>query len=172
MGKGRTQWYIGAPNGVILCVNGTDRGQLSGELWHSYSAEPVSFLTIEQMMGTMEKLYDWLSFPYRGTNRRSFTETEPRPVSMEERNKIMSDINLLSKHGDLGTFIVRVQHRQNSSWQGRITWMEEDKTIQFRSVWEMIKLIESAVDTVSEPEDPADAAWFSPEDRPADTDTL
>ena len=61
----------------------------------------------------------------------------------------MSDEQLLAKHGDIGTFIVRVQHRQNSSWQGRITWMEADKTIQFRSVWEMIKLIESAVDTVS-----------------------
>ena len=59
----------------------------------------------------------------------------------------MKDEELLSKHGDLGTFIVRVQHRQNSSWQGRITWMEKDKTINFRSVWEMVKLIESAVES-------------------------
>ena len=77
----------------------------------------------------------------------------------------MSDDALLSKHGDIGTFIVRVQHRQNTSWQGRITWMEEDKTIYFRSVWEMIKLIESAVDTVSEQEDAEEAAqdWFGRE---------
>ena len=71
----------------------------------------------------------------------------------------MSDEQLLSKHGDIGTFIVRVQHRQNSSWQGRITWMEEDKTIQFRSVWEMVKLIESAVDTVSKDEDGNEPTW-------------
>ena len=71
----------------------------------------------------------------------------------------MSDEKLLTKHGELGTFIVRVQHRQNSSWQGRITWMEEDKTIYFRSVWEMIKLIESAVDTVSLPEDSDEPSW-------------
>ena len=65
----------------------------------------------------------------------------------------MKDEALLSKHGDLGTFIVRVQHRQNSSWQGRITWMEQDKTISFRSVCEMVKLIESAVDTVCTEQD-------------------
>ena len=77
----------------------------------------------------------------------------------------MSDETLLSKHGDIGTFIVRVQHRQNSSWQGRITWMEEDRTIQFRSVWEMIKLIESAVDTVCSPvSDGAQATWFPEEE--------
>ena len=57
----------------------------------------------------------------------------------------MRDDELLKKHGDLGTFIIRVQHRQNSSWQGRITWMDENKTVYFRSVWEMIKLIEGAL---------------------------
>ena len=75
----------------------------------------------------------------------------------------MSDESLLSKHGDIGTFIVRVQHRQNSSWQGRITWMEEDKTVCFRSIWEMIKLIENAVDTVSDQEEEGEQTWFSPE---------
>ena len=73
----------------------------------------------------------------------------------------MSDEELLTRHGDIGTFIVRVQHRQNSSWQGRITWMEENKTLQFRSVWELIKLIESAVDSVSAPEEEDTVAWFS-----------
>ena len=40
----------------------------------------------------------------------------------------MSDEELLRKHGELGTFVVRVQHRENSSWQGRITWMEKNRT--------------------------------------------
>ena len=62
----------------------------------------------------------------------------------------MSDEELLNKHGDLGTFIIRVQHRQNSSWQGRITWMDEDKTVYFRSMWEMLKLINSAVGTAGD----------------------
>ena len=78
----------------------------------------------------------------------------------------MSDESLLSKHGDIGSFIVRVQHRQNSSWQGRVTWIEEDKTVGFRSVWELVKLMESAVDTVSKPEDGEDeASWFTPSER-------
>ena len=65
----------------------------------------------------------------------------------------MKDEELLSRHGDLGTFIIRVQHRQNSSWQGRITWMDKNKTVYFRSIWEMIKLVEGALDTVSQQED-------------------
>ena len=65
----------------------------------------------------------------------------------------MKDEELLMKHGDLGSFIIRVQHRQNSSWQGRITWMEKNQTMYFRSAWEMMKLIESALDTVAPPEE-------------------
>ena len=156
----KTQWYIGAPNGVVLCVNGSNGGDLIGEFYHSYSERPVPFSGVGQMVLRMEKLYDYLRFPFPGTNSRTFGKDVKLTRLTEERKKIMSDDALLSKHGDIGTFIVRVQHRQNSSWQGRVTWMEKDKTIQFRSVWEMIKLIESAVDMVSEQENSPEELWF------------
>ena len=158
----KTQWYIGAPNGVVICIRAYREGEFEGELWHSYSTEPVPFRNIDQMTQSMERLYDWLKFPHPGTNSRSFGEEKRSWYGTHERTKVMSDENLLGKHGDIGTFIVRVQHRQNSSWQGRITWMEEDKTINFRSVWELIKLMESAVDAVSKPEeDEPEADWFT-----------
>ena len=158
----KTQWYIGAPNGVVLCVNAVHSGQLSGELYHSYSAEAQPFTNTQEMVLQMEQLYDMLRFPYPSTNERSFAEPKKLEYQKPEREIIMSDDKLLQKHGDIGTFIVRVQHRQNSSWQGRLTWMEEDRTIQFRSVWELIKLIESAVDTVSVPDDEGEPepTWF------------
>ena len=168
----RTQWYIGAPNGVVICIRENNDGELAGEFYHSYSTEPVPFQGIGQMTLRMEKLYDWLHFPFPGVSSRSFLP-DKRPAEtntiIPERKKIMSDEMLLTKHGEIGTFIVRVQHRQNSSWQGRITWMEEDKTVQFRSVWEMIKLIESAVNSVSEPEEEEpEENWFSPEAEQSD----
>ena len=45
----KTQWYIGAPNGVVLCINRNDEGELSGEFYHSYSETPVPFQGIGQM---------------------------------------------------------------------------------------------------------------------------
>lgn len=73
----------------------------------------------------------------------------------------MGDEQLLRKHGELGTFVVRVQHRQNSSWQGCITWVEKNRTLRFRSVWELLKLIVSAVETVPETdEEEEEFSWF------------
>lgn len=78
----------------------------------------------------------------------------------------MKEKELLSRHGELGTFIIRVQHRQNSSWQGRITWLEKNKTVYFRSVWEMIKLMAGALDTVSEQEETSgEPGWPEDEER-------
>ena len=57
----------------------------------------------------------------------------------------MADSELLSHRGQQETFIVRVQHRQNNTWQGRITWAEKNKTLTFRSIWEMIHLMENAL---------------------------
>lgn len=76
----------------------------------------------------------------------------------------MDDEHFLRKHGELGTFVIRVQHRQNSSWQGCITWVEKNRTLRFRSVWELLKLIVSAVETVPETDDgEEESSWFGEE---------
>ena len=43
-------------------------------------------------------------------------------------------------------FLIRIQFRQNSTWQGTIQWLEENKTLPFRSVLEMLHLMEEAVE--------------------------
>ena len=53
---------------------------------------------------------------------------------------------MLKKSGDRGTFIVRVEQRQHSSWQGRVTWVEKNETVVFRSALELIKLMDEALE--------------------------
>lgn len=153
------QWYIGSLNGVVICIDKRERFEYAGRLYHHFSSEPVPFTDLGQMTLQMEHLFDELRFPFPGTTERSFFSKEPEYRQQQERDIDMTDEELLQKHGDIATFIVRVQHRQNSTWQGRITWMEEDKTIKFRSVWEMIKLIENAMDTVSISEEGEEPSW-------------
>lgn len=149
----KNQCYLGTPNGVVLCVDNKKAGQFGGRLYHAYAQEPKEFKNLEEMLFEQEELYNVLNFPHPSTNDRTFSDGTQKRNIVLERTRIMSDKDLLSKHGDLGTFIIRVQHRQNSSWQGRVTWTEKDKTVYFRSVWELIKLIAGALDTVSEQED-------------------
>ena len=45
-----------------------------------------------------------------------------------------------------GTFIVKIINKQNSTWQGSITWVDEQRTQKFRSALELIKLIDGVLD--------------------------
>ena len=45
-----------------------------------------------------------------------------------------------------GTFIVKILNKQNSTWQGSVTWVEEQRTQNFRSALELLKLIDGALD--------------------------
>jgi hypothetical protein len=44
------------------------------------------------------------------------------------------------------TFLIRIQFRDNSTWQGTICWLNGEKCQTFRSLLEMISLIKEAVE--------------------------
>ena len=156
----KSQWYIGTQNGIVLCIDRVEGRQVSGRFYHRFEEEATGFANLEQMLFQFERFFDGISFPYLSTAGRTFQKNVRKKEREQKRAEKMSDRELLKKHGELGTFIVRVQPRQNSSWQGRITWMEEDRTLCFRSVWEMIKLIASAVEVTKEETEEEEPSWF------------
>lgn len=139
----RSQSYLGMVNAVVMCADECVP-QLRGRFVHHFQKEPVVFESEIDLLEKMEDFFDALRFPFPGNSERHWHKKEVNYMK-EELQKELEDEEMLDMHGDLGTFIIRVQHRQNSSWQGRITWVEEDKTLYFRSVWEMMKLIEEAL---------------------------
>ena len=50
------------------------------------------------------------------------------------------------------TFVVHVMYRHHSTWQGDIFWVERQEKVFFRSVLEMLKLIDNALDADDEKE--------------------
>lgn len=137
--------YIGSPAGIVLCVNGHSDGKTIGTFYHAYSREGVEVNSMEGLVFSMERFFDRLGFPFPDTNQRTFLKTRENIIRKERMIKVMRDDELLKKHGDIGTFIIRVQHRQHSSWQGLVTWMEMNETVPFRSALELIKMIDGAV---------------------------
>lgn len=54
------------------------------------------------------------------------------------------------KRKNKGTFIVKILNRQSSTWQGSVTWVEEQQTQNFRSALELIKMIDGALEEDAE----------------------
>lgn len=47
---------------------------------------------------------------------------------------------------NIGTFVLKILNRKNSTWQGTVTWVEEERSQNFRSALELLKLIDGALD--------------------------
>lgn len=44
------------------------------------------------------------------------------------------------------TFVVHIIDQENATWQGQVTWLEKKETRSFRSLLELIKLMDMTID--------------------------
>lgn len=135
-------WY--APNFINMCIDNINDGELSGRIYHCYSKEPWKFTNILQLIELADDFFDRLEFPQASTSARSFTSTQFSGV--DRLDKVQSPEDFIENRGQKGTFFLNVRYRQNSSWQGSVTWVEEQREQHFRSALELLKLIDGALD--------------------------
>lgn len=119
---------------------------MEGCLYHAYSREGIPFHNYEEIIKAAEHLFNALGFPHMGTGDRDIWGSTHSYRKKEGMTRVMEDEELLGRRGDMGTFVIRVQHRQHSSWQGRVTYLDKDQTVYFRSALELMKIIDGVLD--------------------------
>ena len=121
---------------TLVCIDSWDNGVCTGRLIHRELPEPIGFCGVMQFLLEMERLLDDMQFPEPFAKTRSFTQGTPAPsVSAQDTQK-----------GRVATFNLRVLFRQNASWQGSLQWLEGHQEMSFRSVLELLLLLNSTVE--------------------------
>lgn len=54
------------------------------------------------------------------------------------------------------TFIIKVMDQQNATWQGSVTWVDEQREQYFRTTLELLKLIDGALEKRNDDEENSD----------------
>ena len=126
---------------TTVCIDSYENGSLTGRLYNPYLDTGQAFENLTQFLLQMEQLLDTMSFPQSATVTRTFAETPKawRPQTEPEFRK-----------GQTATFAVKVLFRQNASWQGSVIWQEGGREQSFRSVLELIFLLDSALNRAKE----------------------
>lgn len=136
-----------AGSAVRVCCDSMEGYDWKGRLYTRYRREPAYFQNAGELVGLLEQFCDWIGYPQASTIERSFKETDAEPgqrPDREERQVVVVEAREMERqHGEKATFVVRIQYRQNATWQGQVTWAEKNKTINFRSALELLKLIDS-----------------------------
>jgi hypothetical protein len=102
----------------------------------------VPFENLTQLLFSMDELFDDIGNPQRTMAPRGLVRalSETREAASEEK--------------PLATFRIDVMFRQNASWQGNFIWLDQKEESQFRSVLELIMIMDGAL----KPEDSENAS--------------
>lgn len=121
---------------TIVCLDSYDDGVPKGRIYLPYQ-EMQPFESLSQFLVKMEMLLDDMQMPQSSTVARAFC---PVRESFDG-----AAAPLYIRRGSKATFEVRVIFRQHSSWQGVIVWLEQNMVQSFRSVLELIILMDSVL---------------------------
>ena len=121
---------------TIICLDSYQNGIPVGRIYNPQQGSET-FQSLTQFLIKMEQMLDESQMPQSYTSKRTFpTVTQPLPTVRPSPP---------IRRGSEATFEMQVIFRQNSSWQGVIVWLEEQLEQSFRSVLELILLMDSAL---------------------------
>ncbi len=120
-----------------VCIDCYDDSVMVGRMYNSRFGEAESFKSTIEFLNKMEQLLAIEDTPQPFSSVRTFHSVMsplPDPPAI-----------MLPRAGKLATLELHVLFRQNASWQGSILWAEGKQEQHFRSVLELIFLIDSAL---------------------------
>jgi len=129
---------------IIICVDSYEDKLINGRIYNGFLGEEKTFYNLYQLLFEILNTIDKMNFPRPATEKRAFANAEKSTLEKQQ------DISLQSYQYSLGkisTFNIKILFRQNSSWQGSISWVEGQCEDTFRSALEMLMLIDSAIAT-------------------------
>lgn len=122
----------GGCGSFVLCIDSYHNDVPVGRFYAGHSDTAYPFESVTRCLSAMEKVMDQAA---AAGGRPLFDPLVRPPVSLQKS----------TPRGACGTFAMRVLFRQNGSWQGSVTWLEGRQEQSFRSVLELILLVDSAL---------------------------
>jgi len=127
------QMWVSETRKNIVCVDSYQDGVLKGWFYDAYH-QVHSFSSLSHFLMKMEHLLDEAQMPQAATILRRHPG---------QHSVTFGDPSLPNPKGAQATFELKVLFRQHTSWQGVLRWRERNLEHSFRSVLELISLMDS-----------------------------
>lgn len=123
---------------IMIYIDSYENGVPTGRFHIASSNETESFTGLSKLLIGVNNRLDKENFPQSFTALRKFERPRREESAQTEPIK--------NARGGVATFSVRILFRQNASWQGTVTWHEGNQEECFRSVLELIILMDNALE--------------------------
>ena len=119
-----------------VCIDSYENQVPVGRIYNPFYPDEVPFHGVMDFLKKMEAMLDQMNFPQAFSSVRTFAKSPAADVRAPHEGK--------AYNGEVATLALRVLFRQNTSWQGSVVWLEGKREESFRSVLELLLLMDSA----------------------------
>lgn len=135
------QVWAGENRKITVCVDSYDGGVLKGRFYNNYQ-EMEQYESLVQFLTKVEAVLEEQQIPQSYTVLRKFSDHIPAGEGTVASRRI--------RKGKIATFEMQVLFRQHTSWQGVLIWRDRKMEKSFRSVLELVLLMDSALQAQKE----------------------
>jgi hypothetical protein len=122
---------------TMICIDSYDERVPVGRFYNQYCPDGISFHGAIDLLKKIETILNENKAVQSFSAVRSFAE---KPAA-----SVLTASGEVNCQGKVATFATKVLFRQNASWQGSVSWLEGQREEAFRSVLELLFLIDSAI---------------------------
>lgn len=122
----------------LIYIDSYDHGVPVGQFRNPCRGETAQFQSLTQLLMKLEQSLNLENIPQAFHKVRTFLPFPGYWLDAPDEDR--------PKRGKMSSFAVQIRFRRNASWQGTITWIDKNKTQNFRSVLELIVLLNSALE--------------------------
>ena len=130
------QLWIPEKRKTTVCIDSYEDRIFQGR-FYGPDREERAFSSLSQFLVMMEQMLEQTNCPQSDTTRRSFCACLQQTACTIPRISI--------PNGKQATFELQILFRQHTSWQGTVLWQEQRRQQPFRSVLELVLLMDSAL---------------------------
>lgn len=130
------KFWISDVRKIVVCVDAYENGVLKGRFYHAYQ-DAYCFESLSQFLMKTEQVLEEIQTPQAYTSKRTFGSLQ---IPQKEPT-----LPTRFRKGIKATFELQVLFRQYSSWQGVLIWKDRHLEESFRSVLELVLLMDSAL---------------------------
>ena len=130
------QFWVSDNRKMTVCIDDYSSGILRGRFYNAYH-DVCSFESLMQFLIRMESILEESQTPQAYTSHRTFSAILRPDVDPTNGSQL--------RRGKKATFELQILFRQHSSWQGVLVWKDRNTERSFRSVLELVVLMDSAL---------------------------
>lgn len=125
-----------------VCVNKSEGGRLTGLVYSQRLTAPLAFDDVGFLLLRLDEVMDRQNFPQAYQQARTFGARQSAVPAADEPEHGLSAEAVAAARGGVGTFLLYITARRNSTWQGTVDWLDGTRQ-EFTSALELLALIQA-----------------------------